>query len=125
MFFYESFSSALAYTSQPYYEAMAMNPSVTYTPCDTSLRKQNGNIITFTLFEEEGSPSETDSPSETRNNSESGDKFDDDSIMPPLLSEEEMDAIYYGHESDHEPISIETLEDISDGSHSHSSVNRR
>ena len=38
VFFDESFSSALAYTSQPFSEAMAMRPAVTYTPCDTSLR---------------------------------------------------------------------------------------
>ena len=30
--FYERFSSELAYMSQPYLEAMAMRPSVTYTP---------------------------------------------------------------------------------------------
>ena len=36
--FDESFSSALAYKSQPYSEAMAMRPDVTYTPCATSLR---------------------------------------------------------------------------------------
>ena len=31
-----SFSSALSYTPQPYTEAMAMRPAVTYTPCATS-----------------------------------------------------------------------------------------
>ena len=31
---------------------MAMRPSVTYTPCDTSSREQTGDIITFTHFEE-------------------------------------------------------------------------
>ena len=36
--FDESFSSALAYMSQPYSEAMAMCPSVTYKPCATYLR---------------------------------------------------------------------------------------
>ena len=48
----ESFSSALAYTSQPYSEAMAMHPVVTYTPCATSSREQTGDIITFTQSEE-------------------------------------------------------------------------
>ena len=33
-----SFSSALEYTSRRYAEAMAMRPSVTYTPCATSSR---------------------------------------------------------------------------------------
>ena len=51
-FFDESFSSALAYKSQPYSESMAMRPAVTYTPCDTSLREQTGDIITFSQFEE-------------------------------------------------------------------------
>ena len=50
--FGESFSSALAYTSQPYSEAMAMHLSVTYTPYATSLRDQTGDIIMFTQFEE-------------------------------------------------------------------------
>ena len=34
--FDKGFSSALAYTSQPYSEAMVMRVAVTYTPCDTS-----------------------------------------------------------------------------------------
>ena len=34
--FDESFSSALEYTSQPYAEAMAMRPAVSYIPCATS-----------------------------------------------------------------------------------------
>ena len=38
--FDESLSSALAYTSQPYPEAMVMLPAVTYTPCATSLRRE-------------------------------------------------------------------------------------
>ena len=43
-FYYESFSSALVFKSQPYSEAMAMRPDVTYTPCATSLSKKNVNI---------------------------------------------------------------------------------
>ena len=46
--FDENISSVLAYTSQPYSEAMAMRPSVTYKPCGTSLREQTGDIIMFT-----------------------------------------------------------------------------
>ena len=38
--FDESFSSALAYTSQPYSEAMVMRPAVMYTPYGTSLREK-------------------------------------------------------------------------------------
>ena len=50
--FDESFSSALAYMSRPYSEAMAMRPEVTYTPFAKSSREQTGNIITFAQFEE-------------------------------------------------------------------------
>ena len=39
IFFDESFSSALAYKSQTYPEAMTMHPTVTYTPCATFLRE--------------------------------------------------------------------------------------
>ena len=54
----------------------------TYTPCAISSREQTGNIITFAQFEE------GDILTKTRNNAESGDKSDDDSIIPPLMSEE-------------------------------------
>ena len=80
VFFDESLSSTLAYTSQPYSESMLMRPAVTYTPCATSLREQTGNIITFTQFEE------GNILTKTRNNAESREKSGDDSIMPPLLS---------------------------------------
>ena len=43
--FDESFSSALEYTSLTYSEAMAMHPSVIYTPCATSLREQTGDTL--------------------------------------------------------------------------------
>ena len=45
--------------------------------------------------------------------------------MPPLLSEEENDAMDYGDESDHDLISTEILEKNRDGSQSHPKVNRR
>ena len=44
--------------------------------------------------------------------------------MPPLLSKEEMDAMDYAGESDHDLISTEMLENICDGSQSHPSINR-
>ena len=50
--FDKRFSSALAYTSQTYSEAMVMRPVVTYTPHDTSLKEQYGDVITFEKFEE-------------------------------------------------------------------------
>ena len=42
----------LAYTSQPYSEAVMMRPAVTYTPYGTSPKEQTGDVITFTQFEE-------------------------------------------------------------------------
>ena len=63
--------------------------------------------------------------SETREYAESGDQSNDDSIMPPLLSKEEMDAMDSGGESNDKPMPMEMLEDIFDGSQSHLNVNRR
>ena len=103
--FDESFSSELAYTSQLYSEAMVMRTAVTYTPCDTSSREETGNIITFTQFEE------GNILTKTCNDAESG---DGNSILPPLLIKEEIDAVVYGNESDHDLISTEMLEDIRD-----------
>ena len=96
-----------------------MHPSVTYTLCATSPKEQTGDIITFTQFEE------GDLLTKTRNDAESGDKSDEDSIMPPLLREEEKDAMDYSDESDDESMSAEILKDIHEGSQSHPSVNRR
>ena len=76
-----------------------MCPSVTYTPCDMSSKEQTGHIITFAKFEE------GDILTKTHDYVERGDKSDDDSIMTPLLSEEEMDAMDYGNESEHHLIS--------------------
>ena len=72
--FDESLSSELEYTSRPYSEAMDMRSSVTYTPCATSPMEQTGNIITFTQFEE------GNVLYETHNNSERGDKSDDNQL---------------------------------------------
>ena len=58
-----------------------MHLSVTYTTCDTSSREQTVHIFTFTQFEEGYLLSEN------CNDAESGDKSDDNSIMPLLLSE--------------------------------------
>ena len=59
---------------------MAMRPVVLYMPCATSLRGGTGDIITFAKFEEGGLLSET------RDDTESSDKSEEDSIMPPLIS---------------------------------------
>ena len=107
--FDESFSSALAYTSQTYSEAMVMHPVVTYTPCNKSSREHNVDIIMFSQFEERNILTKT------CNDVESSDESDDESIMT-------MD---FGDESDHDLISTEMLEDIHDGSQTHPNVNRR
>ena len=59
-----------------------MCPSVTYTPCATSSREQAVYIIKFALFEY------GNLLSETRNDAESGGESDENSTIPPLLSEE-------------------------------------
>ena len=41
------------------------------------------------------------------------------------MSEQDMDAVKSGDESDHDLISTEMLEDICDGSQTHLNVNRR
>ena len=42
-----------------------------------------------------------------------------------MMSEQDMEEINYGDESDHDLISTEILEDICDGSQTHPKVNRR
>ena len=79
--FEESFSSALAYTSRPYLEAMVMRPAVTYTPYATSSKEQTGDIITFAQFEE------GNILTETRNDAESGEESNNESI---IMSKQDM-----------------------------------
>ena len=64
-----------------------MRPAVTYTPCATSPREQTGDIITFAQFEE------GNLLSETRNDAEIGEESNENLIMTPFFSEEEMDAM--------------------------------
>ena len=92
---------------------------VTYKPYATSSKEQTGDIIMLKQFEEENLLSET------REDADSSEKSDDDSIMPPLISEEEMNVMDSGGESDDEPMSKDILEDIFDGSKSHPKINRR
>ena len=73
---------------------MAISLSVSYTPYVTSWKEQTGNIITFAQFEEGGLSYET------RDDAENRDKSDDNSEMPPLISEEKMDTVDYGDESE-------------------------
>ena len=56
-------------------------------------------IITFTQFEE------GNLLSKTREDTEIINKYDDNSTTPQLISEEEMDEMSSGDESDDEPMS--------------------
>ena len=98
----------LAYSSQPCSEAMAMRPEVTYTTYATSLREQDVYIIKCSQFEE------GNTLTKIINGVESGDKSNENSIMPPLLSKEEMVIMDSGDESENYLISTEMLENIRD-----------
>ena len=78
------FSSALAYTSRPYSEAMTMRPEVTYTPYATSSREKTGNIIKCAQSEE------GNILTKTRNNTERGDESNNKSIM---MSKQDMENL--------------------------------
>ena len=54
---------------------MAMSPEVTYNQYATSLKEKTGDVIKFAQFEE------GNILTETRNNTESGDESDSESIM--------------------------------------------
>ena len=69
--FGDSFYRALEQTSQPYAESMAMQPAVSYVPYAKYSRGETGNIITFAQFEE------GDLLSEICNDTESGNKYDE------------------------------------------------
>ena len=103
-------SSALSYTSRPYAEAMAMRPTVTYTPYATSSKEKTGDIITLTQFEE------GNLITETRNDTESDEESDSESIM---ISEKDMKNIDETETFDDDLISTETLHDIRDGNQTH------
>ena len=47
--------------------------------------------------------------SENRNDAESSNGYYNDSTLEPLISEEEMDAISSGNESDYEPMTTDHL----------------
>ena len=79
-------------------------------------KDQTGDVFTLPRFEE------GNILTENRNDAESGDESDNESIM---MSEQDMENINSGDESDHDLISTEMLEDIRDGSQTHLNVNRR
>ena len=92
-----------------------MRPTVTYTPYDTSSKEQTVDVIMFAQFEE------GNILTETHNDADICDKSNNESNM---MSEQDMENINSGDESDHDLISTEMLEDIGDGSHTHSNVNK-
>ena len=104
------FSSALSYTSRPYAEAMAMRPAVTYTLYAMSSKEQTGGVITFAQFEE------GNLLSETRNDTESDDASDSESIM---MSLRDMENLGKTEKFDDDLISTETLHDIRDRNQTH------
>ena len=109
-------SSVLSYTSRPYSKAMAMRLAVKYTPYAKSSKEQTGNVITFAHFEE------GNLLTETRNDAESFDKSDSESLM---MNEQDMENLDSNENSDHDLIYTETLEDICDGIQTHLTVNKR
>ena len=102
--------------SRPYSEAMAMRPAVTYTPYATSSKEQTGDVITFAQFEE------GNLLTETRNNTESVDESDSESIM---MSEQNMENIDEKGKFDDDLISTETLHDVRDKNQTHPSIDKR
>ena len=70
-----------------------MRLEVTYTPYDTSLKEQTGNVITFAHFDE------GNIWTETCNDAESIDESDNGSIM---MSEQNIENIDSSDESDHD-----------------------
>ena len=79
---------------------MNMRPDVSYIPCATYSKRKTGDIITFAKFEEGGLLSEN------RDDTEINDKSDDNSVISPLISEEEMDVMDSGDDSDDDPMSM-------------------
>ena len=80
-----------------------MRSAVTYTPYTTSSIEQTGDVIMFAQFEERNILTKT------RNDAESGNKYDNGSIM---MSKQDMYAINSNDESDNDIISMEMLEAI-------------
>ena len=93
-----------------------MRPEVTYTPYVTSSKEKTGDVITFAQFEE------GNLLSETRNNTESNDASDNDTIM---ISLSDMENINEEEKFDDGLISTETLQDIRDGNRTHPEINKR
>ena len=106
---------ALSYTSRLYAEAMAMHPAGTYTPYATSSKEQTDDVITFAQFEE------GNLISETRNDTESDDESNSESIM---MSKKDMENLNETEKFDDDLISTETLHAIRDGNQTHPKIDK-
>ena len=95
---------------------MAMRPTVTYTLYATSSKEQTGDVITFAQFED------GNILPETRNDTESGDESDSESIM---MSKQDMENLDEKEKFDGDLISTETLHDIRDGNRTHPNIDKR
>ena len=93
-----------------------MRPAVTSTPYATSSKEQTGDVIMIAQFEE------GNLLSETRNDTESGDESDSESIM---MSEKDMENLYKIEKLDDDLISTETLHDIRDENQTHPKIDKR
>ena len=92
-----------------------MRPTVTYTPYAMSSKGQTGDVITFTQFEE------GNLLTENRDNTESSDESDSESIM---MSEQDMENIDEKEKFDDDHISTEMLHDIRDGNQTNLNIDK-
>ena len=67
-----------------------MRPEVSYIPYDTSSEGKTGEISTLAHFEK------GELLSESNNSTERRDKSDDNSTLPPLISESKIDEMSSG-----------------------------
>ena len=95
---------------------MAMRLTVTYTPYATSFKEQTGDVITFAQFEEGGLLTKT------RNDTESSEKSDSESIM---VSKKDMESLDDKEKFDDDLISTETLHGICDRNQTHPNIDKR
>ena len=122
--FDETFTSALAYTSHPYHEAMVTCPSVSFIPFATSSHEQTGDVIMFAQFEEGNRCNEdTETSKETLTFSDIEAREETDSEMPSLIDPIDTSDSKSDDEDDDASISSSTLRDITSGSQMHPKVN--
>ena len=105
--FGKTFSSALAYTSRPFSEALKKQPEVLYIPFAISSHEQTGGIITFAQFEERDLVVNERNVSENESISDSIDESSTD------------------NDSDDGYISMNFLKDIQYGNYVHQYINTR